>query len=63
MAGAQNTDAGEIFIFTDPTYPGLAGHFPPALTSHSSTLNSFVFGDVNLQAGNNPDIAISTSTV
>ena len=26
VAGTQNTDAGEIFIFTDPTYPGLCGN-------------------------------------
>ena len=25
VPATQNTDAGEIFIFTDPTYPGLSG--------------------------------------
>jgi hypothetical protein len=57
IVGTQNTDAGEIFIFTDPTYPGLAGHYPPALKT--SDLNSFVFGQIDLQAGNNPEVAIN----
>ena len=38
-AGLQNSDAGEVFIFTDPNYPGLSGHYPPAL--NTGTLNSF----------------------
>lgn len=59
VAGQQNTDAGEIFIFTNPSYPGLSGNYPPALVSASSVLNSFGYGDVNLQAGNNPTIGIN----
>jgi hypothetical protein len=59
VAGSQNTDPGEIFIFTDATYPGLAGSYPPALVSAPTILNSFVFGPVNLQAGNNPDVGIN----
>jgi hypothetical protein len=58
-AGVQNTDAGEIFIFTDPNYPGLAGNYPPALSSHTSTLNSFVMQSVYLQAGNTDAIEIN----
>jgi Flp pilus assembly protein TadG len=58
-AGVQNTDAGEIFIFTDPTYPGLSNSYPPALSNAPSILNSFVLSDVNLQAGNNPTIGIN----
>jgi putative Flp pilus-assembly TadE/G-like protein len=57
-AGQQNTDAGEIFIFTDPTYPGLAGHYPPALAG-TAVLSSLQLRDINLQAGNNPDIGIN----
>jgi len=59
VAGTQNTDAGEILIFTDPTYPGLAGNYPPALSTHTSILNSFVFSDINLQEGNNPSVVIN----
>jgi hypothetical protein len=58
-AGVQNTDAGEIFIFTDPNYPGLSGNYPPALSNNPSILNSFVLSDVNLQAGNNPSVGIN----
>ena len=55
----QNTDSGEIFIFTDPTYPGLPGNYPPALSGNASVLNSFGLSDVYLQAGNNVDIEIN----
>jgi Flp pilus assembly protein TadG len=56
-AGQQNSDAGEIFIFTDPNYPGLSGNYPPVL--RNSTINGFVMSDVYLQAGNNVDIQIN----
>jgi hypothetical protein len=58
-ANLQNSDAGEIFIFTDPTYPGLSGNYPPALSSHTSVLNSFVMRSVYLQAGNTDAIQIN----
>jgi Flp pilus assembly protein TadG len=59
VAGVQNTDGGEIFIFTDPNYPGLSGNYPPALSNAPSILNSLGLSDVNLQAGNNPAIGIN----
>jgi hypothetical protein len=59
LPAAQNTDSGEIFIFTDPNYPGLAGNYPPALSSNTALLNSFGLSDVYLQAGNNVDIQIN----
>jgi hypothetical protein len=43
----RNTDAGEIFIFTDTNYPGL--QVPAALTQIQSTLH---FGDIYVQWGN-----------
>jgi Flp pilus assembly protein TadG len=56
-AGAQNTDAGEIFIFTDPNYPGLSGNTPPAI--NNGMMNTFGLSDVYLQAGNNADVEIN----
>lgn len=55
VPGEQNNDAGEIFIFTDANYPGLAGHIPPAVQSVESQLG---FGDINLHAGNNAAVSI-----
>ena len=53
--GVQNTDAGEIFIFTDGNYPGLDGSRPTAV---EAIKNSLVFGPVNLQAGNKQVLAL-----
>ena len=47
----QNTDAGEIFIFTDPSYPGLSSQLSARAEQQSSVLNSFGLGAVFLQAG------------
>lgn len=44
----SNTDAGEIFIFTDASNPGLDGSRPGAIEAIKSSL---VFGSVELQAG------------
>lgn len=49
--GRQNSDAGEIFIFTDANYPGLAGNIPPAITPEIQA--SLGFGPIELQTGNN----------
>jgi Flp pilus assembly protein TadG len=57
IAGQQNSDAGEIFIFTDPNYPGLSGNTPPAI--NNGMMSTFQFSDVYLQAGNNVDIEIN----
>jgi Flp pilus assembly protein TadG len=57
LAGQQNSDAGEIFIFTDPNYPGLSGNTPPAI--NNGMMNTFGLSDVYLQAGNNADIEIN----
>jgi hypothetical protein len=48
-SGAQNTDAGEIFILTDTNYPSLVGNIPPAL---NSVKNSLGLGSTDLQSGN-----------
>jgi hypothetical protein len=48
-SGSQNTDAGEIFVLTDASYPSLAPHVPAALNSVKGSLG---FGSTELQAGN-----------
>jgi hypothetical protein len=50
----KNTDAGEIFIFTDTTYPGL--QIPPEVVPIQGQLG---FGKVDVQSGNNADSMIN----
>jgi len=45
---APNTDAGEIFIFTDTNYPGL--QVPAAVRQIAGQLG---FGEIDIQSGNN----------
>jgi hypothetical protein len=47
-ASQPNTDAGEIFIFTDAKYPGL--DVPPDPVK--SILSNLKFGDIDIQSGN-----------
>ena len=49
-----NTDAGEIFIFTDTTYPGLETAGIP-----SNALSPLKFGSAGFQAGNNNKVLIN----
>lgn len=56
LAGASqpNTDAGEIFIFTNADYPGLDTSGVP-----SSVLTGLDFGTSGFQAGNNNQVTIN----
>ncbi len=45
----QNSDAGEIFVFTDLNYPGLQ---PPPAAIPSNVIQNMRFGNVDLQMGN-----------
>jgi len=53
-ASVPNTDAGEIFIFTNTNYPGL--QLPAKVQNIASTLD---FGVVDLQMGNNASSLIN----
>lgn len=55
IPGQQNTDAGELFVFTNGQYPGLEPHIPEAVRPIASRLG---FGKVNLHAGNNAPVSI-----
>ncbi|HUQ95955.1 MAG TPA: pilus assembly protein TadG-related protein [Bryobacteraceae bacterium] len=56
--GGRNTDAGEIFIFTDTNYPGLdlqvANAGPVA-----AIRNNLLFGTAGIKTGNNDNSAIT----
>jgi len=43
-------DAGELFVLTDPNYPGL--HIPAALRNAPAVLNSLAQGNVQIKSGN-----------
>lgn len=55
---APNNNAGELFIFTDPNYPGLAGFTPAAITAYqnANTGAQFQFGFVGMKSGNNGNL-------
>lgn len=55
IPGQQNTDAGELFVFTNTEYPGLEPHIPAAVRPIASRLG---FGKINLHAGNNVDVSV-----
>jgi hypothetical protein len=57
-AGQAHNDAGELFIFTDTSYPGLAGNIPPAVQTLIEN-TPLRFGSVNLHAGNNADVTVN----
>jgi Flp pilus assembly protein TadG len=44
------SDAGELFVLTDPNYPGL--QIPAALQSAPAVLNSLAQGNVQIKSGN-----------
>lgn len=50
-------DAGEIFVLTDPNYPGL--EIPTALRNAPAVLNSLAQGNVQIQSGNSSQWGIN----
>ncbi|HSB14662.1 MAG TPA: pilus assembly protein TadG-related protein [Bryobacteraceae bacterium] len=62
-AAPAPSNAGEIFIFTDPTYlGGPAGDIPltiPVALQNSPVLNDLKFGISGFQTGNNADIQVN----
>jgi Flp pilus assembly protein TadG len=66
-AGAQNTDAGEVFVLTDYNYQGLSSVLPSQV-ANSSNLSSYQQGYVNIAGGSSQIINLhglntSNSTV
>jgi len=55
--GQAPPNAGEIFIFTDPNYPGL--EIPQALTEAPQVLSNLKHGIAGFQTGNNAEIEIN----
>lgn len=55
-AGVPAGDAGEIFIFTDLTYPGISSQIPALVQAQSSL---FAYGNVSLQSGNNSNSGVN----
>jgi Flp pilus assembly protein TadG len=55
-AGVPASDAGEIFIFTDLTYPGLSSQIPAAVSAQSSL---FSYGSAGFKAGSNSKSSIN----
>ncbi len=49
-SGVPAADAGEIFVFTDLSYPGMASQVPALVSARSGI---FTYGSVNIQGGNN----------
>ena len=55
-AGIPAADAGEIFIFTDLSYPGLSAQVPNLVRAQPGL---FHYGNVSLQSGNNAGSGIN----
>jgi hypothetical protein len=54
--GVPASDAGEAFIFTDLSYPGLSAQIPAAVQARSSL---FAYGTAGIKTGNNSNSSIN----
>ncbi|MFL6446376.1 MAG: TadE/TadG family type IV pilus assembly protein [Bryobacteraceae bacterium] len=54
--GVPASDAGEVFIFTDLSYPGLSTQIPAAVQAHASL---FSYGSAGIKTGSNSNSSIN----